>query len=404
MRAFNFRNDFPALTQKIYGKPLVYLDNAATTQRLKQVLDTYNEVSTFYNGNIHRSPHFLGQKATQLFENTRDAVQKFINAESRNEIIFTRGTTESINLVAFSYGETFIKQGDEIIVSEMEHHSNIVPWQMLCERKQATLRVIPFNDKGELEIQELDNLICDKTKLIAVTHASNVLGTINPIEEIIKKAHEKGVHVLIDAAQSIAHTRVDVQKLECDFLVFSAHKMYGPTGAGVLYGKELLLEQMEPYQGGGEMIHEVSFEKTTYGELPTKFEAGTPDFNTIAAFGKAIEYLQDINFEQFAIYEKELLSYAQSKLETIKGIQFYGEASQKTALISFTIERMHPFDTGTLLDKLGIAIRTGHMCADPIMQHYNIDSMMRISFSPYNTKEEIDILYDGLVRIQKMFA
>lgn len=404
MRAFNFRNDFPALTQKIYGKPLVYLDNAATTQRLKQVLDTYNEVSTFYNGNIHRSPHFLGQKATQLFENTRDAVQKFINAESRNEIIFTRGTTESINLVAFSYGETFIKQGDEIIVSEMEHHSNIVPWQMLCERKQATLRVIPFNDKGELQIQELDNLICDKTKLIAVTHASNVLGTINPIEEIIKKAHEKGVHVLIDAAQSIAHTRVDVQKLECDFLVFSAHKMYGPTGAGVLYGKELLLEQMEPYQGGGEMIHEVSFEKTIYGELPTKFEAGTPDFNTIAAFGKAIEYLQDINFEQFAIYEKELLSYAQSKLETIKGIQFYGESSQKTALISFTIERMHPFDTGTLLDKLGIAIRTGHMCADPIMQHYNIDSMMRISFSPYNTKEEIDILYDGLVRIQKMFA
>lgn len=403
MYASTIRKDFPGLEQKIYGKPLIYLDNAATSQRLKQVIETYQQVSTRYNGNIHRSPHYLGQQATKLFEDTRDKVQDFIHAKSRNEIIFTRGTTESINLVAFSYGETFVRENDEIIVTEMEHHSNIVPWQMLCQRKQAKLKVLPFDDNGELCLEKLEELITERTKLIAVTHASNVLGTVNPVQDIIAKAQTKGIHTLIDGAQSIAHTRIDVQKLNCDFFVFSAHKMYGPTGVGILYGKEELLEKMQPYQGGGEMISEVSFEKTTYGELPTKFEAGTPDFNTVVAFGTAVQYLSDMDFEQIITHEQKLLNYAKDKLSTIEGIRFFGESEHKAALISFLIEGMHPFDTGTLLDKLGIAIRTGHMCTDPIMLHYQVESMMRISFAPYNTTEEIDTLHTALLRIQSMF-
>lgn len=399
----DIRKDFPGLSQLINGKPLVYFDNAATSQRLQQVIDTYLQIALKHNGNVHRSPHYLGQMATKAFESTRDKVQQFINAKYRHEVIFTRGTTEAINLVAFSYGETFIEKGDEIIVSEMEHHSNIVPWQMLCERKGAILKILPFDDKGNLHLQELDTLLTKRTKLLAVTAISNVLGTINPIEEIIQKAHSKGVHVLIDGAQAIVHKNIDVQELDCDFFAFSGHKMYGPTGVGVLYGKEELLNKMKPYQGGGEMISEVRFEKTTYGELPTKFEAGTPDFTSVAAFGSAIDYLQSVDMNEFVAYENELLHYAEEKLKQLGGVTFYGQAKEKSSLLSFTIEGMHPFDTGTLLDKLGFAIRTGRMCADPIMNHYQVPSMMRISFAPYNTFEEIEQFCDALIRIRKMF-
>lgn len=402
--AERIRKDFPALKEQIHGKPLVYFDNAATTQRLQQVADAYLDASLRYNGNVHRSPHYLGQMATKLFEETREKVQQFINAKHSHEIIFTRGTTEAINLVAFSYGETFINEGDEIIVSEMEHHSNIVPWQMLCERKKAVLKVLPFDDDGNLCVEQLDTLITNRTKLIAVTAISNVLGTLNPIEKIIAKAHEKGIHILIDGAQAILHQRIDVSKLDCDFFVFSAHKMYGPTGVGILYGKEDLLNQMTPYQGGGEMISEVSFAKTTYGELPTKFEAGTPDFNSVASFGKALDYLQEIDFDACIAYETELLHFAEEKLQQIEGIKFYGQATHKASLISFNIEGMHPFDTGVLLDKMGFAIRTGRMCADPIMEHYKVENMMRISFAPYNTFEEIEQFYTALLRIKELFV
>ncbi len=402
--AENIRKDFPALSQKVHGKPLVYFDNAATTQRLQQVADAYLEATMRYNGNVHRSPHYLGQMATKLFEGTREKAQKFINAKHNHEIIFTRGTTEAINLVAFSYGETFVNEGDEIIVSEMEHHSNIVPWQMLCERKKAMLKVLPFDDEGNLRTEQLEELITNRTKLIAITAISNVLGTINPIKEIVETAHQKGVHVLVDGAQAVLHQYVDVAELDCDFFVFSAHKMYGTTGVGILYGKEELLNKMQPYQGGGEMISEVTFAKTTYGELPTKFEAGTPDFNSVAAFGAALDYLQDSDFLGCAAHETELLHFAQEKLEQIEGIQFYGQAKEKASLLSFNIEGMHPFDTGTLLDKLGFAIRTGRMCADPIMEHYGVQSMLRISFAPYNTFEEIEQFYAALLRIKEMLA
>lgn len=399
----DIRKNFPALEQKVYGKSLVYFDNAATTQRLQQVMDTYLNIALQHNGNVHRSPHYLGQMATRAFENTRKKVQQFLNATSSNEIIFTRGTTEAINLVAFSYGETFIEQGDEIIVSEMEHHSNIVPWQMLCQRKGAVLKTLPFDDEGNLQLEKLDTLLTARTKLLAVTAISNVLGTINPLKEIIRKAQAKGVHVLVDGAQAVLHQRIDVTDLDCDFFTFSAHKMYGPTGVGILFGKEILLNQMQPYQGGGEMISEVTFEKTTYGDLPTKFEAGTPDFTSVAAFGTAIDYLQTLDFDACIAHEKALLKFAEDKLQTIKGIQFYGQAKQKASLISFGIEGMHPFDAGTLLDKMGIAIRTGHMCADPIMHHYGVQSMMRISFAPYNTFDEIEQFYAALLRVKAMF-
>lgn len=399
----DIRKNFPALEQKVYGKSLVYFDNAATTQRLQQVMDTYLNIALQHNGNVHRSPHYLGQMATRAFENTRKKVQQFLNATSSNEIIFTRGTTEAINLVAFSYGETFIEQGDEIIVSEMEHHSNIVPWQMLCQRKGAVLKTLPFDDEGNLQLEKLDTLLTARTKLLAVTAISNVLGTINPLKEIIRKAQAKGVHVLVDGAQAVLHQRIDVTDLDCDFFTFSAHKMYGPTGVGILFGKQTLLNQMQPYQGGGEMISEVTFEKTTYGDLPTKFEAGTPDFTSVAAFGTAIDYLQTLDFDACIAHEKALLKFAEDKLQTIKGIQFYGQAKQKASLISFGIEGMHPFDAGTLLDKMGIAIRTGHMCADPIMHHYGVQSMMRISFAPYNTFDEIEQFYAALLRVKAMF-
>ncbi|PVX51895.1 cysteine desulfurase/selenocysteine lyase [Balneicella halophila] len=400
----NIRNYFPGLSQKVHGKPLVYFDNAATTHRLQSVIDAYSDLIISSNGNVHRSPHYLGQMATKSFENTRDKVQEFIHAKHRHEIIFTRGTTEAINLVAFSYGETFINEGDEIIVSEMEHHSNIVPWQMMCERKGAILKVIPFDDEGNLLLDEYDSLLTERTKLVAVTAISNVLGTINPIEKIIEKAHRKGAHVLIDGAQAIVHKKINIQEINCDFFAFSAHKMYGPTGVGVLYGKEDLLEQMQPYQGGGEMISEVTFKETTYGNLPTKFEAGTPDFTSVASFSKAIDFINSIDLSACISHENKLLRYAEEKLKNIEGIMFYGTSANKASLLSFTIEGMHPFDTATLIDKLGFAIRTGRMCADPIMDHYGVQSMMRISFAPYNTFEEIDQFYVALLRIREMFS
>lgn len=404
MNTSNFRKDFPALAQLVNGKPLIYFDNGATTQRLQQMVDAYTASALYQNGNIHRSPHYLGQVATKGFEGVRSKIQQFINAKHSCEIVFTRGTTEAINLVAFSYGETFIEEGDEIIITEMEHHSNFVPWQMLCERKNATLKMLPFDEKGELCLNQLDLLISERTKLIAITHISNVLGTINPIEEIVKKAHQKGIHVLVDGAQSIVHQQIDIQQLGCDFFAFSAHKMYGPTGVGVLYGKKDLLEEMHPYQGGGEMISEVTFEKTTYGELPTKFEAGTPDFNGVVAFGATIDYLSRVNMAEHLQTEKELLEYAEEKLKQIDGCTIYGQSAHKTSLISFNIKGLHPFDVGTLLDKMGIAIRTGRLCVDPIMEHFEVESMMRISFAPYNTKEEIDIFYDALLRVKEMLS
>lgn len=400
----DIRKDFPALAQQVHRKSLVYFDNAATTQRLQQVGDAYLNIALQHNGNVHRSPHYLGQMATTAFESTRDKVKNLIKAKSRSEIIFTRGTTEAINLVAFSYGETFIREGDEIIVSEMEHHSNIVPWQMLCERKGAILKVLPFDDAGNLQLEKLESLLTARTKLLAVTAISNVLGTINPLCEIIDKAHKQNVHVLVDGAQAILHQRINVADLDCDFFAFSAHKMYGPTGVGILYGKEELLSEMQPYHGGGEMISEVTFEKTTYGDLPTKFEAGTPDYTSVAAFGAAIDYLQNLDFDICVAHEKKLLEVAEEKLQTVEGIKFYGQAKQKASLLSFTIEGMHPFDTGTLLDKLGIAIRTGRMCADPIMDRYRVQSMMRISFAPYNTFDEITQFYEALLRIKAMFS
>jgi cysteine desulfurase/selenocysteine lyase len=399
----NIRKDFPILSEKIYGKPLIYLDNAATTQKPICVVDKIREGYFNSNANIHRGVHFLSQKATEAHENARDTIRQFINAKSSNEIVFTRGTTEAINLVAFSFGETFCKEGDEIIISGMEHHSNIVPWQMLCERKGLKLKVISFDDNGELLINDLEKTISAKTKLIAITHVSNALGTINPIKKIIKTAHAHNVPVLIDGAQSIPHIKIDVQELDVDFYVFSAHKIYGPTGIGTLYGKESWLEKMQPYQGGGEMISKVTFEKTTYNVLPFKFEAGTPDFIGSTAFAEALRYVQNIGLENIATYEHELLSYATEKLSTIDNIRFIGKAKEKSSVISFLVGNIHPYDMGTILDKLGIAVRTGHHCAQPVMDKFGIEGTVRASFAFYNTKEEIDELVKGIERAQKMF-
>lgn len=400
----NIRKDFPILKEKINNTPLIYFDNAATSQRPRCVTDKLLECYQQYNANIHRSAHFLSARATEEYEKARTTLQQFIHAKHSHEILFTKGTTESLNLVAFSFGETYIQKGDEIIVSEMEHHSNIVPWQMLCERKGAKLKVLPFNDKGELELEKLATLLTPQTKLLAISHISNVLGTINPIDTIIKQAHAAGVPVLVDGAQSIVHQQIDVQALDCDFFVCSAHKMYGPTGMGLLYGKEKWLNEMVPYQGGGEMIKEVSFEQTTYNELPYKFEAGTPNFAGAIAFGEAVNYLNKLDFKALTAYEEELLQYAHQKLQGIKGIIFYGKSSQKASLISFNIEGVHHSDIGTLLDKMGIAIRTGHMCADTVMQHYGVEGMIRISFAFYNTKEEIDQFIKALTQVCQMLS
>jgi len=398
------REDFPILQEKVYGKSLVYLDNGATTQKPKQVIDAITDCYLRYNSNIHRGVHYLSNKATDEHESAREIVRSFIGAASSKEVIFTAGTTESVNLVANSFGEKFISEGDEIIVSEMEHHSNIVPWQLLCERKGAVLKVLPFNEAGELLVEELDSLITEKTKLLCVNHVSNALGTVNPVKEIVEKVRSRGVKVLVDAAQSIQHIKVDVQDIDCDFLVFSAHKLYAPTGVGVLYGKEALLDEMPPWQGGGEMIESVSFEKTTFNELPFKFEAGTPNYVGNIALGAAIKYLEEIGIDNISAYEEDLLSYATEKLTSIPGMRIYGQAKNKASLISFLIDDIHPYDLGTLLDKMGIAVRTGTHCAETVMQHYDIPGTIRASFAFYNTKEEVDILYEGLMKICKIFG
>lgn len=396
------RVDFPILQQNIYGKPLVYFDNAATNQKPQCVIDTLVEYYKSENSNIHRGVHYLSQKATIAFENARETVKAFINAKSSSEIIFTRGTTESINLVAQSFGRKFIKEGDEVIISAMEHHSNIVPWQMICEEKGAFLKVIPFFENGELDINAFENLISKKTRIIAITHVSNALGTINPIKEIIQKAHSKNIPVLIDGAQGIAHSKVDVQVLDCDFYCFSGHKIYAPMGIGVLYGKEELLNQMPPYHGGGEMIKTVTFEKTTYNDLPFKFEAGTPNVGDVLGLEKALQYINEIGIDKIAEYEDVLLNYATEKLAEIEGIRFFGTAKHKSAVISFLIGNIHPFDAGTIIDRYGVAVRTGHHCAQPLMDYFKIPGTIRASFAFYNTKEEIDVLITAVKKAKQM--
>lgn len=391
----SIRSQFPALNQTVYGKPLIYLDNGATSQKPQMVIDAIYRYYSIQNSNIHRGVHFLSQEATTFYENARTTIQKYINAPSSDEVLFTSGTTGGINLVAFSFGE-LLAEGDEIIISAMEHHSNIVPWQLLCERKKCVLKVIPINSKGELMMNEFDKLLSNKTKIVAVTHISNALGTINPIREIIAKSHAVGAKVLIDGAQSIQHTKIDVQELDCDFFVFSGHKVFGPTGVGVLFGKRDILNQMPPYQGGGDMIAKVTFEKTTYNELPHKFEAGTPNISGGIALGTAFDFMKQLDLESVEAYETELLNYAQTELLKIDGLRIVGTAAHKTSVVSFVIDGLHPFDVGTLLDKQGIAVRTGHHCTQPVMDFFEIPGTIRASFAFYNTKEEVDSLVNGL--------
>lgn len=397
------RQDFPILNETVHKHKLVYLDNAATTQKPLSVIKKIEEGYTRQNANVHRGVHFLSQMATEAHEDARKTVQNFLGAEHSHEIIFTRGTTESINLVAYSFGETFLKEGDEIIVSEMEHHSNIVPWQLLRTRKNITIKVIPFNEKGELDLSVFESLFSERTRLVAVNHVSNVLGTINPVKEIIETAHSHNVPVLIDGAQSVPHISVNVKDLDVDFYVFSAHKIYGPTGMGVLYGKEKWLDAMVPYQGGGEMIAQVSFENTTFNELPYKFEAGTPDFIGSTALAEAIRYVQNIGMDEIAAYETYLLNYATEKLKNLGDIRIFGTSEHKSAVISMQVGNIHHYDIGTLLDKLGIALRTGHHCAQPIMKHFGIEGTLRASFALYNTTEEIDTLIAGIQRVKQLF-
>jgi len=398
------RKDFPILDQQVYNKPLIYLDSAASSQKTLSVLKKEEQLHLEYYGNIHRGAHFLADQATNEFEAVRDLVKDFIHAGSREEIIFTKGTTESINLVAFSFGEAFVKAGEEIIVSEMEHHANIVPWQLMAKRKGARIVKLPFTDDGRLEVEKLDALINEKTRLIAVAHVSNTLGTINPVGEIIAKAHANGVKVLIDGAQAVKHLPVNVQTMDADFYVFSAHKMYGPNGVGILYGKKELLDEMPPYQGGGEMISEVTFEKTTFNEVPYKFEAGTPHITGVIAFGEAIRYLQKLNLNEVASYENSLLAYATQKMLDIPNLVIYGTQPEKSGVITFNIEGIHPFDLGTMLDKMGIAVRTGRLCADPVMDHYGVQATIRVSFAVYNTFDEIDQFIAALKKLVVMLG
>lgn len=397
------RKDFPILDRQVYGKPLVYFDNAATTQKPRQVLDKIEEVYTTINANIHRGVHFLSQEATAAHEAARKTVQAFIHAASDREVIFTRGTTEAINLVASSFCRQYCREGGEIIVSGMEHHSNIVPWQMQAELYGLQLKVIPLNEKGELQAEAFEQLLTERTKLVSLTYVSNVLGTINPVKEIIKIAHRNGVPVLLDAAQAIQHIGIDVQDLDCDFLVFSGHKVYAPTGIGVLYGKENMLDSLPPYQGGGEMIATVSFEKTVYNELPFKFEAGTPDYVGSTALATALDYVSAIGLDKIAAYEDELLQYATRRLEAIDGMKIYGTSEHKSSVISFLVRNIHHYDMGMLLDRMGIAVRTGHHCAQPLMQLLGVEGTVRASFAFYNTKEEVDSLIAGIERVLKMF-
>ena len=397
------RKDFPILERQVHGRPLVYLDNAATTQKPRCVVEAM--VSEYYesNANVHRGVHFLSQQATEMHEGARERVRSFINAHSIEEVVFTRGTTEGLNLVAFSYGEAFLKPGDEVILTVMEHHSNIVPWQMLRERKGINIKVVPMDDKGNLLLDEYEQLFTPKTRLVCVAHVSNVLGAVNPVKRMAEIAHAHGAHILVDGAQSVPHFKVDVQDLDCDFLTFSGHKVYGPTGIGVLYGRKALLEQMPPYQGGGEMIARVSFEKTTYERLPYKFEAGTPDYVGSHALAVALDYVEGLGFENIVAHEQMLTRYAMERMSEIKGMKFYGETAEKDAVIAFNIGDIHPLDLGTLLDHLGIAIRTGLHCAQPLMARCGVEGMARASFALYNTKEEIDALVAGIERVSKMF-
>lgn len=398
------RSDFPILAQKVYNRPLIYFDNGATSQKPKPVIDLINRYHTELNSSIHRGVHYLSDMATTAYENARENVRRFINAQSSAEIIFTSGTTHSINLVAFSFGERFVREGDEIIVTEMEHHANIVPWQMLCERKNAKLKIVPFDNTGTLVIEKLPELITEKTRIIAITHISNALGTINPIKKIIEKAHYHGIPVLIDAAQSIHHATIDVQDLDCDFLVFSGHKVYGPTGIGVLYGKERWLEEIPPYMGGGDMVDTVTFEKTTYNVLPFKFEAGTTNYIGAIGLSAALDYLNSVGIDKIREYETSLLAYATEKMDTIGGITIFGRSKEKAAILSFQLEGIHMLDAGMIFDKMGIAVRIGTHCAQPVMQHFNIDGTIRASMSFYNTFEELDTLCDAIVQVKKMFA
>jgi cysteine desulfurase / selenocysteine lyase len=398
------RNDFPILNQQIYNKPLVYFDNGATTQKPQVVIDEEVKIYSKENSNIHRGVHYLSEQLTQRHEDARKVVQKFINAPHDHEVIFTGGTTESINTIAFSFGEKYINEGDEIIISTLEHHANIVPWQMLCERKKAVLKVIPINEKGELLLDEYQKLISAKTKIVAVNQVSNALGTVNDVKKIISIAHQKNIPVLIDGAQSIQHGKIDVQELDCDFYVFSGHKVYGPNGIGVLYGKEKWLNEMPPYMTGGEMIKKVTFEKTTFNELPFKFEAGTPNYVSAIALATAINYIQELGLENIAAYEKELLEYGTEKLGSIEGLRIIGTAENKVSVISFNLDNIHHYDAGMVIDKMGIAVRTGHHCAEPLMDSLNVEGTIRASFSFYNTKEEIDKLYEAILTVKQMFS
>lgn len=397
------REDFPILSRKVYNKPLIYLDNGATTQKPRVVVESITDEYYSVNANVHRGVHFLSQQATNLHEASRETVRKFINARSTSEIVFTRGTTESINLVASTFVDSQMKEGDEVIVSVMEHHSNIVSWQLQAARKGIVLKVIPMNDRGELLLDEYEKLFSPRTRLVSVAHVSNVLGTINPVKEMIATAHAHGVPVLIDGAQSIPHMPIDVQDLDADFYVFSGHKVYGPTGIGVLYGKEAWLDKLPPYQGGGEMIKNVSFEHTTFSELPFKFEAGTPDYIGSTALAKALDYVSAIGMDKIAAYEHELTVYAMNRLKEIPGMRIFGEAEHKGGVISFLVGNIHHFDMGTLLDRLGIAVRTGHHCAEPLMHRMGIEGTVRASLGLYNTKEEIDALVAGIERVSQMF-
>ena len=397
------RRDFPILGREVYGKPLVYLDNAATTQKPQCVIDAISEAYCNENANVHRGIHFLSQQATDMMEAAREKVRQFIGAGSTEEIIFTRGTTESINLLASSFAAAFLKEGDEVIISGMEHHSNIVPWQIQAQKYGFKLKVIPVTDLGELDLEAFRKLISSKTRLVSITHVSNVLGTVNDIPVIIREAHSYGIPVAVDGAQSVPHVKVNVQELGADFYAFSGHKIYGPTGIGVLYGRKELLEKMPPYQGGGEMIKRVTFEKTTYNDLPYKFEAGTPDYVGSIAFASALDYVQSIGIENIAEYESELCSYAIERLNMIPDMRIIGNAAHRSAVISFLVGNIHPSDMGTLLDRLGIAVRTGHHCAEPLMDRYGIPGTVRASFSFYNTKAEIDTLVAGIERVRTMF-
>ncbi|CAN1554854.1 csdA Selenocysteine lyase/Cysteine desulfurase [Flavobacteriaceae bacterium] len=397
------RADFPILSQKVNGKPLVYFDNAATSQKPQVVIDAISKYYQEINANIHRGVHTLSQLATDAYETSRGKIQQHINAKFAHEVLFTSGTTHGINLVANGFA-SILKSGDEVLVSALEHHSNIVPWQMLCEKTGAILRVIPMDENGELILSEFDKLVSDKTKIVTVNHISNALGTVNPIQYMIDKAHKFGAAILIDGAQAVPHLKPNVQELDCDFYVFSGHKICGPTGTGILYGKEAWLNKLPPYQGGGEMIKEVTFEKTTYAELPHKFEAGTPNIAGGIALGTAVDYMNEIGFENIQIQEKELLDYGTKRLLEIEGLKIYGTAKEKTSVISFNIEGIHPYDIGTIIDKLGIAVRTGHHCAQPIMDFFKIPGTIRASFAFYNTKEEIDIFVESVKRAQLMLS